>query len=509
MKRQGLCTEPFLFCENCSHISPILFSTVATKVVAANRQSVLANKCVGGSHASLQMFFAMLDLPPPVSRNIYSKHMTVVREKSILQAEDSLRRAREEVREHYGVSSDDQVADVLISCDGTWQRRGFSSLFGAVFIISYETGKVLDYIVLSKHCAGCRRWEGKDHTTDAFKEWKESHICDINFSGSAGAMEPYGTLKMFQQSLDYNVRFKSLISDGDSKTYALLLKEKPYGSRAEDQVVKMDCVGHVQKRMGTALRNLKTQHKGRKLSDGKTIGGAGRLTDALINSLQNYYGDAIRRNKGDLDSMVRGVQATLLHSNSTDDRPRHHLCPAGKDSWCKWQVAKANGEEFHHHKNPIPEAILHLLKPIYSRLGSLSLLEKCLHGYTQNANESLHSVVWKFCPKELFLGKVSVDTACAMAVCSFNDGATSLSTIASRLGLKPSPFCDHHLKRKDAQRIQGSKYKSSRRAKELRRASRRKRKGLDDKRQEKEGPMYMPGAFDCGEPGPSKRPRSN
>ena len=168
---QGLCTAPFLFCENCSHISPILFSTVATKVVAANWQSVLANKCVGGSHASLQMFFTMLDLPPPASRNIYSKHMTVVREKSILQAEDSLRRAREEVREHYGVSSDDQVADVLISCDGTWQRRGFSSLFGTVFIISYETGKVLDYIVLSKHCAGCRRWEGKDHTTGAFKEW--------------------------------------------------------------------------------------------------------------------------------------------------------------------------------------------------------------------------------------------------------------------------------------------------------------------------------------------------
>ena len=97
-------------------------------------------------------------------------------------------------------------------------------------------------------------------------------------------------------------------------------------------------------------------------------------------------------------------------------------------------VASANGEEFHHHKNPIPEAILHLLKPIYSRLGSFSLLEKCLHGYTQNANESLHSVVWKFCPKELFLGKISVDTACAMAVCSFNDGATSLSTIARSTG---------------------------------------------------------------------------
>ena len=73
--------------------------------------------------------------------------------------------------------------------------------------------------------------------------------------------------------------------------------------------------------MGTALRNLKTQYRGRKLSDGKTIGGAGRLTDDMINSLQNY---AIRRNKGDLEGMMKAVQATLLHCNSMDDIPRHH-----------------------------------------------------------------------------------------------------------------------------------------------------------------------------------------
>ena len=77
--------------------------------------------------------------------------------------------------------------------------------------------------------------------------------------------------------------------------------------------------------MGTALRNLKQQHhRGQKLLDGKTIGGAGRLTDNIINSLQNYYGDAIRRNKGDLNGMMKAVQATLLHCNSTDDVPRHH-----------------------------------------------------------------------------------------------------------------------------------------------------------------------------------------
>ena len=84
-----------------------------------------------------------------------------------------------------------------------------------------------------------------------------------------------------------------MIFDGDSKTFALLSREQVYGNDAEAQVEKFDCVGHVQKRLSTALRNLKVQHCRQKLSDGKTIGGAGRLTDSLINSLQNYYGNAI------------------------------------------------------------------------------------------------------------------------------------------------------------------------------------------------------------------------
>ena len=113
-------------------------------------------------------------------------------------------------------------------------------------------------------------------------------------------MEPFGTLALFQRSVGYNLRYKYLISDGESKTSALLSRKQVYGTDPEDQVEKLDCVGHVQKR-GTALRNLKVQYRGQKLSDGKTIGGAGRLTDSLTNSLQNYYGNAIRSNKGDLD----------------------------------------------------------------------------------------------------------------------------------------------------------------------------------------------------------------
>ena len=218
-------------------------------------------------------------------------------------------------------------------------------------------------------------------------------------------LEPWSQL---EHSRNHRLRYKSLISDGDSKTFSLLESEQVYGSDPNEKVVKLDCIGHIQKRLGTALRKLKAQYHGQRLSDGKSIGGAGRLTDSLINSLQNYYGSAIRQGKGNVQEMTKAVKATLLHCNSTDETPRHHLCPAGEKSWCKWQAAQAKGIEYHHHKAPIPEAILHLLKPIYDWLGSPALLEKCIDGYTQNANEALHSVIWRLCPKKLFLGKTSV-----------------------------------------------------------------------------------------------------
>ena len=112
------------------------------------------------------------------------------------------------------------------------------------------------------------------------------------------------------------------------------------------------------------------------------------------------------------------------------------------------------------HKNPIPEAIVALIRPIYARLGSRSLLEKCVEGYTHNANESLHSTVWKSCPKDVYLGRVGVDIACAVAVCCFNDGLSSLAAVSSRLGLEPSPLSKQFLKRKDIKELKRASIKA-------------------------------------------------
>ena len=45
---------------------------------------------------------------------------------------------------------EDLVCDISVSCDGTWQRRGYSSLNGVVSAISVDTGRCLAYDALVK-----------------------------------------------------------------------------------------------------------------------------------------------------------------------------------------------------------------------------------------------------------------------------------------------------------------------------------------------------------------------
>ncbi|GFS99280.1 copia protein [Trichonephila clavipes] len=118
------------------------------------------------------------------------------------------------------------------------------------------------------------------------------------------------------------------------------------------------------------------------------------------------------------------MYATLLHSISTDAKPQHSKCPAGENSWCFYQSAIANGEKPNNHKlnvgTPINEKFLTKILPIYQRLASNELLERCIRCGTQNANESLHSMIWAKCPKEIFVNKRRVKRAVTETVCEYN-----------------------------------------------------------------------------------------
>ena len=63
------------------------------------------------------------------------------------------------------------------------------------------------------------------------------------------------------------------------------------------------------------------------------------------------------------------------------------------------------------HKAPLPDAVVKAIEPIYEDLSDVSLLSRCLDGYTQNAAESFNNMVWVRCPKERFCGNEFLNLA--------------------------------------------------------------------------------------------------
>ena len=70
----------------------------------------------------------------------------------------------------------------------------------------------------------------------------------------------------------------------------------------------------------------------------------------------------------------------------------------------------------------MPKTIGKEIKPIYKDLSNPDLLRKCLHGGTQNANESFNMVLWSRGPKDTFIGKNALEMGAYDAVLTFNDG---------------------------------------------------------------------------------------
>ena len=180
------------------------------------------------------------------------------------------------------------------------------------------------------------------------------------------------------------------------------------------------------KRVGSRLRNVKSQYKGKKLSDSKGIGGGkGRLTNKVMNTLQNHYGIAIRQNTHNLYAMRKAVAAVLHHSTKNDDMDkRHQYCPRTVDSWCKYQSDKITGKNTYVERIAIDKAVSDVKAPIFSHkdLGSKAVLSKCLHRETQNVNESLNNLIWTWCPKRIYIGNFVLKTALASATICYNNG---------------------------------------------------------------------------------------
>jgi len=154
-------------------------------------------------------------------------------------------------------------------------------------------------------CAGTAARYGGAETE--FKTWKDAHT---NYVGPSGGMEEEAADALRQRSLEkFGFHYTTMLSDGVAKMYNRLCSLKVYG---DTQIEKEECINHVAK--------LSTESK----KNGVTLSGrgCGKLTKTTMETIQRYYGLAIRAHTGDLQAMTNAVFASFYHAISTDKNTR-------------------------------------------------------------------------------------------------------------------------------------------------------------------------------------------
>ena len=208
-------------------------------------------------------------------------------------------------------------------------------------------------------------------------------------------METAGATKIFGRSVEkHGLYYTSFYGDGDSKAYPAVKEVYKNGHKT---ITKYECISHYQKGVGCRLRKLKKNVKG--------LGGKGSLTDANIDALQNYFGIALRQNDGKLNDMRKSSLASRYHVAGY-----HDSCPRSKDSWCQYQADKLNNTNLYKSKGGLPIDVRKAILSIYNNLCKEEMLNKCLHGKTQNTNEPFNGIIWNRIPKATH---VSLSTLCS------------------------------------------------------------------------------------------------
>ena len=197
------------------------------------------------------------------------------------------------------------------------------------------------------------------------------------------------------------------------------------------------------------------------------LGRRGRLTDAVIDRLQKKFGVAIRQNAG-MKYMKAGVLATFRVASSKHNNWHFPHCPTGSNSWCKYNVDKANGTELCKPGPSLPLDVLYKIRPIFEYLSKDSELKKCFNG-----------TIWERIPKTTYVSLSNLEFGVYDVVANFNIGMKSTILIYEKLNMIPAVFTLKGCKDINTKRIQFAEYRDKQKnnvRRQIRRAKKSEKK---------------------------------
>ena len=215
--RQGFCLKFTINCNGC-HWKHCFYSSPefsfprkdqrGKRPFEINVRAVMAFREIGKGHEAMKTFNSVMNMCPPISTRTYNKKIHDIYQDA---ANDCMKAAANDVRHTIDANAgDNDIIDTDISIDGSWQKRGHSSLNRVVTGVSPVNKKVIDCLVYTKFCPTCAR----QNRTDI----KKPHACKIN--QSSGRMESAGAVSFFHDSISkHHIRYAHYIGDGDTESF--------------------------------------------------------------------------------------------------------------------------------------------------------------------------------------------------------------------------------------------------------------------------------------------------
>ena len=101
-------------------------------------------RACGEGYAGLEKMTVLMNLPKPMTVNNFDKIVNRLNVAAKVVTNETMRDAWEDLLSKSKDPNDDAVIDIFVSFNGSWQKRGYSSLSSVVTAISMGNGKILD-----------------------------------------------------------------------------------------------------------------------------------------------------------------------------------------------------------------------------------------------------------------------------------------------------------------------------------------------------------------------------
>jgi hypothetical protein len=182
-ERNGLYMQLEFMCYSCESLARLYSSP---KMPTGRRPEINIRLGIGGTlcglgRAGMMKLMGALNLPPPIQEHKYHETQQFILNYVEKAQEQSMIAATEEAVIQAG-----SVRDLVVSGDGAWLTRGYSSLHGIAALCSTTTNpKVIDATWCSKTCIKCQGAESlRLANPDLFRAFQENHECQLNFTGT-------------------------------------------------------------------------------------------------------------------------------------------------------------------------------------------------------------------------------------------------------------------------------------------------------------------------------------